>query len=89
MDSDFLRVWKFDDAPAALKAGFGSSGHPQWLALVPRSIKGPDLDEAIRSHSELETLLTRETEAGDIVYVGSARVDVFMEAVSCALREGH
>jgi hypothetical protein len=73
MTLEHIKVWKFDDAPAELKIGCRSGKRPQWLVLVPRSIKGSDLDEAIQARSEVESLFTYQTASGDVIYVGSEK----------------
>jgi hypothetical protein len=73
MTLEHIKVWRFDDAPAELKVGCRSGKRPQWLALVPRSIKGSDLDEAIQARSEVESLFIHQTASGDVIYIGSGK----------------
>jgi hypothetical protein len=82
MKRDRINVWKFDDAPDHLKRWYGGSQSPQWIALIPDSIYGPDIDKAIRAQSELHDLHRYQTENGDVVYTGSARLDLFLHAAS-------
>jgi hypothetical protein len=83
MAIDCIKVWKYEDAPAELKQGRRGSDTPQWLALIPRSLMGPDLSEAIQARSQTASLSSYQFDDGNIVITGSSREDVFMEAVSC------
>ena len=67
-----VMVWKFDSAPAELRALHKGRQSPSWLALVPKKICGADLDAAIIAQTRLLNLDRHQTEAGDIVYFGSS-----------------
>jgi hypothetical protein len=87
MANDCIKVWKYENAPPELKRGFSNSDAPQWLALIPRSLMGPDLSEAIGARSQASSLVSYQFDEENIVITGSSREDVFMEAVSCTTRK--
>jgi hypothetical protein len=74
-------VWKFEAAPADLRALYQGAGSPKWLALIPKPIYGADLDATFRTDTETLDLLKRQTQSGDIVYAGSSDVAQFLGAV--------
>ena len=67
-----VMVWKFDSAPAELRALHNGRRSPGWLALVPKKICGADLNTAIIAQTGLIDLDRCQTEAGDVVYFGSS-----------------
>jgi hypothetical protein len=73
-------VWKFDAAPADLKALHKGAEPPKWLALVPGAVHGVDLEAAIMAHARFNGLDKYRTEAGDVVYVGSSDLVQFIDA---------
>lgn len=81
---DLVKVWKFGEAPAHLRRWHSGASDPEWLALIPASIHGPDLDDAIREQSGVD-LGTYQTETGDFVYTGSSRLDLILVAFDDAL----
>ena len=87
MAIDCIKVWKYEDAPPELKQEIGGANLPEWLALIPRSLMGSDLNEAIQARSQTGSLFTYQIDAGNIVITGSSREDVFMEAVSCTAQK--
>jgi hypothetical protein len=64
-----VMVWKFDSAPDELRALHKGRQSPSWLAFVPKTIGGADLEAAIIEQTRLLDHLDRhQTEAGDIIY---------------------
>jgi hypothetical protein len=74
-------IWKFRAAPPELQALHEGATPPQWVALIPAAIHGPDLQAAILAHSQLTDFAKYTTEGGDIVYLGSSDVKQLLELV--------
>ena len=75
MKSDRVMLWRFAAAPKELRALHSSTAAPEWLVLVPRSLSGADLDQAISAGAEPGQLARYETSTGDVVYVGNSPID--------------
>ena len=71
MKRDRVRMWRFKDAPKTLQSLHRSPGTPQWVAFVPRALRGMDLEDVILHSAEPGLIARYETPKGDIVYVGS------------------
>jgi len=78
MTSDRLMVWKFEEAPPHLADRCSGVIRPLWLVLIPASIYGPDIDDAIRTQSTLSDVCRYQTENRDVIYVGSSRLDALL-----------
>ena len=65
-------VWRFADAPPALKSFHRAADTPEWLVLIPRALDGTDLDIAILRGAKPGQIARYETPEGDIVYVGTS-----------------
>ena len=85
MEFNRVMVWKFDAAPADLRALYQGAHSAKWLALIPRAIYGADLEATIRAHTETIDLDKRLTESGDVVYAGSSEAAHFLGAVELSL----
>lgn len=70
MGSNRITIWRFEDAPARLRALHAGASEPDWLVLVPRTFHSPDVDEAIVRGAV--SVSRFDTPSGDIVYVGMA-----------------
>lgn len=81
MTYDRVMVWKFETAPQELRALHADTGQPQWVALVPASLTGPDLHESIRTQTGLLGVAVHRMESGDVVYLGSSDMKVFLDTV--------
>ena len=77
-----IMIWKYEDAPAEWRTRRGGSGTPEWLALIPASLGGPDLDEAMRSRFDNTTTSYYETAAGDRVVVGISALRPVFELIA-------
>ena len=73
MKFDRLMVWRFADAPKALKSLHCEPETPEWLVLIPRDLDGTDLDVAILRGAKPGQIARYETPDGDIVYIGTSR----------------
>ena len=83
-ESDRLKIWKFEDAPADLSSKFTGAPQPEWLLLVPASM--PEVDQAIRRQPDLNSLWRYESEIG-VVYAGSSPLTVLLNSVDAASPE--
>ena len=72
MKFDRLMVWRFADAPEALRSLHRGPDIPEWLVLIPRALDGADLDAAILQGAKPGHTARYETPEGDIVYVGTS-----------------
>lgn len=81
-----IMVWKYDEAPADLKSNYRGPANPTWLALIPASIYGNDLDDAIRKQMGAVQLSKYCNDAGDFVYAGSDPIEAFLTAVASVER---
>ena len=68
--ADRIMIWGFKAAPAALRSLYCGASEPEWLALVPQSIYGPDIDDMMLRHSRDLRVSRLETGDGDIVFTG-------------------
>jgi len=59
-------------APQELQALHNGKAVPDWIALVPAALHGPDLHLATSSQADTKDLETYLTKSGDIVYMGSS-----------------
>jgi len=46
-ETDYIRIWRFHDAPADLRALSNNGGDEDWLAVIPPSIFHADEDDWI------------------------------------------
>ncbi len=76
---DRLMVWKFDAAPAEYRGLSRRGGSPTWVALVPASMDGPDLELTIRTQVGHLGLEICRIASGDVVYIGSSDVTELLE----------
>jgi hypothetical protein len=68
-----VMVWRFADAPTPLRSLHCSLPPPEWLVLVPHTLIGSDLDEAITNQRAKSSGVFRyKTPAGDVVYTGNS-----------------
>ena len=74
MKSDRLRMWRFTAAPKALRSLHRSEDEPEWLVLVPQTLVGTDLDEAIVKGAKIGQVARYDTPKGDVVYVGTSQL---------------
>ena len=81
MSSDRLIVWKFDSAPAELRARHRGRQSPDWVALIPAEIGGADLEAVILAQAGLSALDRYQTETGDVVYFGSSDPSTLLGAI--------
>jgi hypothetical protein len=88
MASDRLMIWKFDAAPAALRLLREGSETPSWVALVPKAIHTPDLEEAILAQTGPHGATRFAIDNGDVVYIGSCDVQAVLAAVAAESSEG-
>ncbi len=70
--SNHVMVWRFVDAPAALRIFHRHLPPPEWLVFVPQARMGSDLDESITGRPESIGVFRYETAAGDFIYTGSS-----------------
>jgi hypothetical protein len=68
--SDRIMIWGFKTAPAELRSLYCGASEPEWLALVPQSIYGPDIDDMMLRNSRELQVSRLETGDGDIVFTG-------------------
>ena len=71
MKSPRLEIWKLSDAPKELKLLYSGPGTPEWVALVPRTLSGRDLDQVIAENVRGASVSRYTLQNGDIVYVGT------------------
>lgn len=71
MKSPRIEIWKLIDAPKELKVLYGGPGTPEWVALVPRTLSGRDLDQVITENARGASVSRYTLQNGDIVYVGT------------------
>jgi len=64
MKSPRVSIWKLSDAPQALQLLYNGLGTPAWVTLVPRELKGRDLDEVLSGS------VRYDVPNGDVVYFG-------------------
>jgi hypothetical protein len=79
-------IWRFPSAPDTLKALHPASESPEWLVLIPRPLNGPDLDQAILQRSDPGQVTRYELPDGDIVYVGTSKIDGLSQGVVALTR---
>ena len=82
MTSDRVRIWKFSEAPVELQAMSQDSQKPEWVALVPKSLYGPDLEEAFRERARTRTIVRYESPVGDIVLMGVSPIMELVEVLA-------
>jgi len=58
------------DSRSTIRALYCGASEPEWLALVPQSIYGPDIDDMMLRHSRDLRVSRLETGDGDIVFAG-------------------
>jgi hypothetical protein len=71
MKSPRIEIWKLKDAPNELKLLYSEPGTPEWVALVPRTLSGPDLDQVMTGNAGGARVSRYTLQNGDIVYVGT------------------
>jgi hypothetical protein len=69
-----IMVWKFKSAPPQFQRLHTGPRSPEWIVLVPRDIHRDDIDTAIFSDASPNTVNRYQTDEGDVVYIGDARV---------------
>jgi hypothetical protein len=63
-----IRIWKSAEAPERLRLLQGAPQRSGWLAFVPLSLWGRDVEELIVRQAKSEDVLRYEMPNGDIVY---------------------
>jgi len=63
-------IWPFDEAPIELRLLYSGVECPRWLALVPASLYGADIDEIIAAQTGDGNASKYLTHTGDVVYTG-------------------
>jgi len=86
MQSDRLMIWRFASAPEALKALHTEPHAPEWAVLIPRALAGADIDEVILRGSKPGQLARYETPDGDIVYIGTSKLDRLTDSLATLAR---
>jgi hypothetical protein len=71
MPSPRIRIWKLEDAPQQLQSLHEGLEAPAWVALVPQSIGGRDLDDVIVQSAKNATVSRYNLPNGDTVYMGT------------------
>ena len=82
MESDRVMIWRFASAPESLRALHHNADTPEWLVLIPHSLDGPDLDEAILQGARPGQVTRYLTTDGDAVYVGTSQLDGFTQGLA-------
>jgi hypothetical protein len=72
-------MWRFTAAPKTLKSLHRTPDTPDWLVFVPRALTGTDLDDAILHGAKPGQVARYETPAGDVVYIGKAKLSSLSE----------
>lgn len=75
MYDEMIQVWKFDGAPEELKALAAHGAEASWVLWVPHALNGPDLEDEIRRRASVQYLERKETDSGDVVYIGGGTFD--------------
>jgi hypothetical protein len=70
--SSSVKVWRFVDAPAALRMLHRHLPPPEWLVFIPYARVGSDLDESITGGPGSIDVCRYETATGDVIYTGSS-----------------
>ena len=86
MKSDRLMIWRFADAPKTLRALHCKAETPEWVVLIPRALSGADLDDAILQGAQPGQLARYEMPDGDIVYLGTSRLDRLTQGLAALTR---
>lgn len=72
MIQERIQVWPFDHAPRDLRKMHTGHDAPEWLLLIPASLRHRRFEDWIRNRKSLN-VRQYNTELGDIVYIGSNR----------------
>ena len=83
---DRLMVWRFPAAPESLRSLHVGPGTPEWLVLVPASLSGTDIDEAILRGSKPGEVARYVTPDGDIVYTGTSQLNQLPQSLDAPTR---
>jgi hypothetical protein len=65
-----VKIWKADEAPKSLRTLYIGPAIPEWIALVPGSLGGKDLDDMIVANVGDANLFRYTRPNGDTVYIG-------------------
>ena len=68
-------ICEFADAPRALRLLHTASPAPEWIALVPVDLVGSDLEEVITRNSQSGNVVRYVTATKDVVYMGGSRTN--------------
>ena len=82
-------VWKFDAAPADLRALHNGEGLPKWVAFIPGALYGLDLEEAFLAQNRPVGPDRYQTKAGDFVFIGSCDLLHLMDTQVNNASAGH
>lgn len=77
-----IMIWKFEDAPAVWRALYDRSTLPEWVAFIPATLGGADLEAEIRNRFANTTLSFHETESGDQVIIGVSALRAVFELIA-------
>ncbi len=65
-------IWRFADAPPKLRSLHVTSGGPDWLVFLPRSMQSADVEEEIVRGAIC--VARHHTTDGGIVFIGMASI---------------
>ena len=65
-----IQIWRPSDAPKEVRSLYDGPGTPLWIAVVPRKLSGPDLDDVIVQNQGAANVSRYIAKNGDVVYVG-------------------
>src|SRR5271165_3051504 len=82
MTSDRVMIWKFSEAPFELQSLHRDSQAPEWVALIPKSMYGDDLDDAFRKCSDTRSIFRYQDADGDVVLMGISQVAELVEVLA-------
>jgi len=71
MELPRVELWRFGNAPEQLQLLYDGPETPEWLALVPRGLDGPDLTQVMTGSTRLESVYRYSMPNGDITYIGA------------------
>jgi hypothetical protein len=71
MKSPRVEIWKLSDAPKELQLLYSGPGTPEWVALVPRTLSGKDLDQVMAENAKRASVSRYAQPNGDVVYIGT------------------
>ena len=73
MTQDCIQIWQFEHAPQDLRSMHTGPGIPDWLVLIPASLRSSGFEEWL--HERKAVAANRyKTDVADIVYIGWNKV---------------